>query len=83
MDGPNAMTLSHIMYIFMKLWITHRSKRSVGEGRQSVIMNLMKVVDESLLEVREFLDEAENFEEEEENTEENTVVLLMKAVDKG
>ena len=46
-------------------------------------MNLMKVVDESLLEVREFLDEAENFEEEEENTEENTVVLLMKAVDKG
>ena len=67
----------------MKLWITLRSKRSVGEGRQSVIMNLMKVVDESLLEVREFLDEAENFEEEEENTEENTVVLLMKAVDKG
>ena len=62
----------------------YRSKRSVGEGRQSVIMNLMKVVDESLLEVREFLDEAENFEEEEEeNTEENTVVLLMKAVDKG
>ena len=59
----------------------YRSKRSVGEGRQSVIMNLMKVVDESLLEVREFLDEAENFEEE--NTEENTVVLLMKAVDKG
>ena len=48
----------------------YRSKRSVGEGRQSVIMNLMKVVDESLLEVREFLDEAENFEEEEENTEE-------------
>ena len=42
----------------------------------------MKVVDESLLEVREFLDEAENFKEE-ENTEENTVVLLMKAVDKG
>ena len=69
----------------MKLWITHRSKRSVGEGRQSVIMNLMKVVDESLLEVREFLDEAENFEEGEENTEntENTVVLLMNAVDKG
>ena len=67
----------------MKLWITHRSKRSAGEGRQSVIMNLMKVVDESLLEVREFLDEAENFEEGEENTEENTVVLLMKAVDKG
>ena len=46
-------------------------------------MNLMKVVDESLLEVREFLDEAENFEEDEENNEENTVVLLMKAVDKG
>ena len=61
----------------------YRSKRSVGEGRQSVIMNLMKVVDESLLEVREFLDEAENFEEDEENAEENTVVLLMKAVDKG
>ena len=44
-------------------------------------MNLMKVVDESLLEVREFLDEAEDVENDDK--EENTVVLLMKAVDKG
>ena len=58
-----------------------RSKRSIGQARQSVIMNLMKVVDESLLEVREFLDEAEDVENEVK--EENTVVLLMKAVDKG
>ena len=41
----------------------------------------MKVVDESLLEVREFLDEAEDVENDDK--EENTVVLLMKAVDKG
>ena len=46
-------------------------------------MNLMKVVDESLVEVREFLNEAEVDGEENETSEENTVILLMKAVDKG
>ena len=46
-------------------------------------MNLMKVVDESLVEVREFLNEAEVDDEENETSEENTVILLMKAVDKG
>ena len=61
---------------------SNRTRRSTPtfEGRQNVVMNLMKVVDESLVEVREFLDSAQKIEDE---ANENTVVLLMKAVDKG
>ena len=56
-----------------------RSRRSTGQGRQNYLNNLMEVVDDSIVEVREFLDEAD----EKSDRKDNAIMTLMKAVDTG
>ena len=66
-----------------------RSKRSVEEERQNAVINLMKVVDSSLTDVRQFLNKAEQLEDSNTNLQEisndpnNPIVSVMKLVDQG
>ena len=50
---------------------TRRGLSEPGEARQNIVTNLMKVVDNSLIEVRQFLTEAEQAENQ-HNEEDNT-----------
>jgi hypothetical protein len=64
-----------------------RSRRStpvhgqVGSSRQNAILSFMRVVDESLVEVRKFLEQADDQVSSEEVS--SPVIDLMKAVDQG
>ena len=66
-----------------------RSKRSVEEERQNAVINLMKVVDSSLTDVRQFLNKAEQLEDSNTNLQQdsndpnNPIVSVMKLVDQG
>ena len=67
-----------------------RSKRSVEEERQHAVINLMKVVDSSLTDVRQFLNKAEQLEDastlqdsNDHNDNNNPIVSVMKLVDQG
>lgn len=66
-----------------QLEVLNRTQRSIaGDARQGVVNNLMKVVDDSLFEIRDFLNNAD-LDDNDDLEDDSTVVLLMKAVDKG
>ena len=61
-----------------------RFKRSVeNEDRQNAVNNLMNVVDKSLLDVRQFLNQAEKIPENNTSIKDNTILGVMRLVDQG
>ena len=61
-----------------------RFKRSVeNEDRQNAVNNLMNVVDKSLLDVRQFLNQAEKIPENNTSIKDNAILGVMRLVDQG
>ena len=77
--------------------ILDRSKRQADkQSRQNAVINFMKVIDQSLLEVRQFIENASSSNDEPENNNgdnntsdsngqdaNNPIITVMKAVDQG
>ena len=61
-----------------------RFKRSVeNEDRQNAVNNLMNVVDKSLLDVRQFLNQAEKIPENNTSIKDDAILGVMRLVDQG
>ena len=52
-------------------------------SRQNAVLHLMKAVDQSIVDVRQFLSKAEEIEKEQEQVEDTPIVSVMKLVDQG